>query len=88
MAVFYAEVAAAQLPDGLRRSLGKSWAAHVKTKAALFDALTRQHQAEVFIADDECGSQIACLEVRGRRSAQETFAGFRGMECIGMGSQK
>lgn len=60
----YAEVAAAPLSEGLRRSLGKPWAAHIACKAALFDALTRQHQAQVFIADDECGQQIACLQVQ------------------------
>ena len=67
-----------QLREGLRRSLGKPWAAHVATKAALYDAVTRQHQAEVFIADDECGRQISCLEValRPRRSPIEISAAF------------
>lgn len=64
VAVKYAQVVAAPLSDSLRRSLGKPWAAHIASKAALFEALTRQHQADVFIADDECGQQIACLQVR------------------------
>ena len=38
-------------------------AAHIGVKAGLYGALTRLHQADVFIADDECGEQIACLQV-------------------------
>jgi len=32
-------------------------------QAGLYGALTRLHQADVFIADDECGEQISCLQV-------------------------
>jgi len=37
-------------------------------QAGLYGALTRLHQADVFIADDECGEQIACLQVSVHRS--------------------
>ena len=38
--------------------------AHLTAKAQLFAAIVLRHQAESFIAADECGSQIACLQVR------------------------
>ena len=59
----YDDVAGTPLPDPLRRALGKPWAAHIGVKAGLYGALTRLHQADVFIADDECGEQISCLQV-------------------------
>jgi hypothetical protein len=59
----YEDVAGTPLPDPLRRALGKPWAAHIRVKADLYGALTRLHQADVFIADDECGEQISCLQV-------------------------
>lgn len=58
----YREVNNVQLSDQLRRELGKPFMAHLSIKASLFRGLTLVHQAEVFIADDECGEQIACLK--------------------------
>jgi len=37
--------------------------AHLAAKAHQFGAIVLRHQAESFIAADECGSQIACLQV-------------------------
>ena len=38
--------------------------AHLAAKAHQFGAIVLRHQAESFIAADECGSQIACLQVK------------------------
>ena len=65
----YEDVAGTPLPDPLRRALGKPWAAHIRVKADLYGALTRLHQADVFIADDECGEQISCLQVQLSRAS-------------------
>jgi len=35
-------------------------------KAGLYTGLTLVHQAAVFIEDDECGQQIACLQVQSK----------------------
>lgn len=59
----YRDITGMQLSDQLRRELGKPMAAHLSIKGALYRGLTLSHQAAVFIADDECGEQIACLQV-------------------------
>ena len=64
VAEMYRDITSLQLPDQLRRELGKPMAAHLSIKAGLYAATTLLHQADVFIADDECGQQIACLQVR------------------------
>ena len=76
----YDDVAGTPLPDPLRRALGKPWAAHIGVKAGLYGALTRLHQADVFIADDECGEQISCLQVRpASTSVCKWFAAWTGV---------
>lgn len=64
VAEYYQGITSFQLPEQLKRELGKPMAAHLGIKAGLYAAYTLQHQAAVFIADDECGQQIACLQVR------------------------
>jgi hypothetical protein len=62
VAEMYRGITAMNLSDTLKRELGKPMAAHLGIKAGLFTGLTLRHQAEVFIEDDECGQQIACLQ--------------------------
>lgn len=77
MAEYYQGIAGLQLPDQLKRELGKPMAAHLGIKAGLYAAYTLQHQAAVFIADDECGQQIACLQVQSVTSqASKSFQVF------------
>ena len=40
------------------------WTAHVHVKRNLFAAVAQQRNAEVQMADDECGNALACLQVR------------------------
>jgi hypothetical protein len=63
VAEYYGGITGLQLPPQLQRELGKPMAAHLGIKAGLYAAYTLLHQAAVFIADDECGQQIACLQV-------------------------
>jgi hypothetical protein len=62
VAEYYGGITGLQLPPQLQRELGKPMAAHLGIKAGLYAAYTLLHQAAVFIADDECGQQIACLQ--------------------------
>ena len=64
VAEYYGGITGLQLPAQLQRELGKPMAAHLGIKAGLYASYTLLHQAAVFIADDECGQQIACLQVR------------------------
>ena len=48
--------------DRLRQHLG-DMQAHLTAKTHQYAAIVLRHQAESFIAADECGSQIACLQV-------------------------
>lgn len=64
VAEYYGGITGLRLPPQLQRELGKPMAAHLGIKAGLYAAYTLLHQAAVFIADDECGQQIACLQVR------------------------
>ena len=38
--------------------------AHLAAKTALLGGLAWQHQAQVATLDDQCGSAVACLQVR------------------------
>lgn len=58
----YSAMQAAPKSEALRRNLGRSLLAHLVCKGMLFEALAWQHQAEAFIAADECGKQVACLQ--------------------------
>ena len=60
--VLYSGMQSAPKSDALRRNLGRSFLAHLVCKSGLFGALSLQHQAEAFIAADECGKQITCLQ--------------------------
>jgi hypothetical protein len=64
VAEYYGGITGLRLPPQLQRELGKPMAAHLSIKAGLYASYTLLHQAAVFIADDECGQQIACLQVR------------------------
>ncbi|KAL0020564.1 hypothetical protein WJX77_003609 [Trebouxia sp. C0004] len=46
----------------LRKYLGQVWTAHVHVKRNLFAAVAQQRNAEVQMADDECGNALACLQ--------------------------
>lgn len=39
------------------------WTAHMHVKRNLFAAVAQQRNAEVQMADDECGNALACLQV-------------------------
>lgn len=58
----YSAMQSAPKSDALRRNLGRSLLAHLVCKSCMFEALSLQHQAEAFIAADECGKQICCLQ--------------------------
>lgn len=81
----YRDITGMQLSEQLRRELGKPMAAHLSIKGALYRGLTLVHQAEVFIADDECGEQIACLQARGLPSLYSggcpLYSGDRPLHC-------
>ncbi|DBB07003.1 TPA: Rhophilin, Rho GTPase binding protein [Trebouxia sp. C0004] len=47
----------------LRKYLGQVWTAHVHVKRNLFAAVAQQRNAEVQMADDECGNALACLQL-------------------------
>lgn len=63
--VLYSDARKRLQPDNapLAKALGRPMAAHLTAKAALLGALTWRHQAAAAAADDQCGAQIACLQV-------------------------
>ena len=63
MAEYYTKMVMAPLSDALRRNLGRPMEVHLAAKGHMFEALSLRHQADGFIAEDECGKQIACLQV-------------------------
>lgn len=76
VAEFYRGITAMNLSDQLKRELGKPMAAHLGIKAGLYTGLTLTHQAAVFIEDDECGQQIACLQV-GKSTVHSLISDLR-----------
>jgi hypothetical protein len=45
--------------------------AHLAAKAALLGGLAWQHEAQTVIADDQCGSAVACLQVSQLHSFEQ-----------------
>ena len=68
--MLYSTMESAPKSEALRRNLGRSLLAHLQCKGLMFEALCLQHQAHAFIATDECGKQIACLQARAQTSCR------------------
>lgn len=61
-AVLYSSAQSAPESDALKRKLGRVMLSHLQCKVSLMEVLSLQHQGDVSIAADECGTQISFLQ--------------------------